>query len=160
MLEEFWTSKENQKKYGFEYFISESGISSIVYDGNYDKLLDIAFSAIGYKRFDSEASEETLDIVDFGVDGDGDEANFFVQFKDHNNLKIRFNLVAPEYYPADFQCQFAMTNASLSNVNEIMREHNLELIEQWNTLRPDSTIQPDDMVPNYRAINRIKLDNE
>lgn len=155
--EDFWTSKENQEKYGFKYYINESGIGCIVYDGDIDKLFEIAYSSVGYVRDTSDASfEESLQIIDYGVDGVGSQPNLYVHFQNYEDIEVRFHLFEPEFYPSDFTCPFTIPNSILTKVNNIARKYNLEFISTWNSLRPDCKVSPSRWIPNYRAINRIR----
>lgn len=159
VLEPFWSSEENQKKYGFAFSKDESGICNIYYDGDFQKLTDIAFKAMGYEGHDTASpvpSTDALTIIDYGVDGIGESPNFFIRICDGENSEtIRFNMMDPEYVPQDFKPSVQVSNSILSEVNQIMREHNVEFYDKWNGLRPDCPVQYDGWIPNYRAINRI-----
>lgn len=157
MLEEFWSSEENQKKYGFEYVADATGFNKIIYDGDLDDLMTAALTTMGFFISDSqEVDEEPIQIINFGVDGIGDLPNFYVQLSADQALRIRFNLIDPEYYPADYICPLKITNKTLTEVNRILRTNYAELVCKWNSLRPDCTMEPQPMLPNYRAINRIR----
>lgn len=159
ILEPFWTSEENQRKYGFQYSKNESGDYSVYYDGDVSELMDIAFKELGYvenRKATQISNDDSLPILDFGVDGIGEVPNFFIQIcEGENSETIRFNLSDPEYYPADFKPSVVMSSSTLTRVNNIMREHNLEFYDKWNSLRSDCPVQSDGWIPNYRAINRI-----
>lgn len=163
ILEPFWISEENQRKYGFQYSQNGSGDYSVYYDGDVSELMDIAFKELGYVENGIARpvpKDDSLTIIDYGVDGIGEAPNFFIRISDGGNSEtIRFNLSDPEYYPADFKPSVVMSGSTLTRVNNIMREHNLEFYDKWNSLRPDCPVQSDGWTPNYRAINRIKLLN-
>lgn len=174
-FEAFWTSPENQKKYGFTYEVSPDGIGKIVYDGDIDELLENAYEATGCKELDLlddftlprlelalKVSGEvvikgTEQPVTISVDGVGDEPNFALDFLyDGNPQQIRFSLVHPEFYPADFDCPFYIPMSSLSVLNEVMRHRYTELVDRWNDLRFMDMPAVPGFYPNYRAIDRIK----
>ena len=54
ILDEFSDSKENQGKYGFEYYKHESGFGSIIFDGDIDQLMNTAYESLGFTRVDVE----------------------------------------------------------------------------------------------------------
>ncbi len=171
VLDEFFNSEANQKKYGFECRSDSSGLSSIYYDGDVDELIDIAFESMGYKTISEKPAdgqpelilmysresglllkEETV-IVD--VDGIGDEPNFFLLFSDNGKeTMIRFNMTVPEIYPDNESLTYHLPLPSLTAINEMYRARYEELVMKWNTLRPDKPIYPRTL-PNYRAINRV-----
>lgn len=173
-FEAFWTSPENQKKYGFTYEVTPKGFCKIVYDGYIDDLLQKAYDAVDCKEMEiigdsypilelelKKSGEVVIKGTDqpvtLTVDGVGDEPNFALDFTyNDTRMLIRFSLVQPEFYPADFDCPFYIPMSSLSVLNEIMRSRYTELIGQWNDMRFMDMPAVPGFYPNYRAINRIK----
>lgn len=173
-FEAFWTSPENQREYGFTYEVTSEGFRKIVYDGCIDDLLEKAYESVdcieskliddSYPKLELELSESgkivikgTEQPVKLSVDGVGNEPNFALDFTyNETPMQIRFSLVQPEFYPADFDCPFYIPMSSLSVLNEIMRSRYTELVGQWNDLRFMDMPAVPGFYPNYRAINRIK----
>lgn len=173
-LDAFFESTENQKRYGFECRKESSGCISIIYDGDFSILMDIAYETAGYQRIDTSVedtdSRQTLSFVlkseklintensapvEFGVDGVGDEPNFYLCFQSGGkSVVIRLSMIAPKIYPDGVSCLFRFSLDSLSAINGLYRAKCDTLIERWNSLRPDLSIS-DQFIPNYRAINRV-----
>lgn len=176
-LDRFYSSEENQRKYGFKYSKDSNGIVSIFYDGDIDVLMDAAYASLGYEQVESPSQCDSSDSmpellleyshatgiilkgpdveVTVDVDGAGDYPNFFFRFTENGReVTIRFNMLVPEIYPGNESLPYHLPSSSLSAVNELFRYKCDELVEKWNELRPDKPMKLK-MLPNYRAINRI-----
>ena len=174
-LDAFFESEENQKRYGFKCRKDSSCGKAIIYDGDFSKLMDIAYEAAGYIKVETLQENndprpclsfalndnnliltDTGDLIETGVDGIGDEPNFFLRFQSGvESVIVRFSLIAPSIYPDDESCQYQFSIDSLTAINGFYRENCNTLIESWNALRPDMPIS-DMFIPNYRAIKRIQ----
>lgn len=177
LLDRFYSSEENQRKYGFKYYKDSNGIVSIFYDGDIDVLMNAAYASLGYEPVEShsqcDSSDSMPDLlleysqatggilkvpgveVTVGVDGVGDYPNFFIRLTENGReVIIRFNMLVPEIYPGNESLPYHLPLSSLSAVNELFRYKCDELVEKWNGLRPDTPMELK-MLPNYRAINRI-----
>lgn len=173
-LDAFWNSPENQEKYGFTYHHEPDGPHEIYYDGDYDELMKIAYTAAGFNELEIVDDDQHLllefemndagnmlvkgtdDLVTVTVEGIGDEPNFVLNFLYYDTpTLLRFNLINPEFYPQDYKCPFMIPLTSLSVLNSYVSQHYQELTDKWNALRPDLPAKPD-YLPNYRALNRIR----
>lgn len=171
-LRDFFRSKENQGKYGFEYCPDSS---AIIFDGDVDRLMSIAFEATGFKAVGPQDEQEgrrpvlsfTLDNegylvnddngsrIETGVDGEGVEPNFYLKIRsDNGSIILRLCMTEPKLYPNDESCPYQLAMSSLSAINQFYKKGREELIKRWNTLHPDSVVTTNP-IPNYRAINRI-----
>ncbi len=174
-LESFFKSEENQKKYGFEYPKDESGIHSIIYNGDIHELFEIAYKHLGFVEIKEEIDsadtrselhiqitdegklvlKDTGNLIEADVDGVGTEPNFYIRFADGNDSTIiRFNMINPELYPDNQTSNDIFSNASLSALNVFYEMNYRELLWKWSHLRKEPLIEID-LLPNYRAINRI-----
>ena len=175
ILDEFFNSEENQRKYGFEYYSDGSGNGSIIYEGDIDELMNTAYATIGFVEVkDGNETDDTrpelniqlnidgkLVIKDTGtfieadVDGIGSEPNFYMRFSEGDETTtIRFNMVNPELYPDNQSSGYRLPNSSLSAINNFFRRNYPGLIWKWNHIRKDAVFEID-RIPNYKAINRI-----
>ena len=175
ILDEFFNSEENQKKYGFEYYTDGSGSGSIIYKGDIEELMNIAYEALGFieakdenKTGDSRPElsiqcdqdgrlliKDTETLIEADVDGVGSEPNFYIRFADENEtVTIRFKMLQPELYPDNHSSSYRLPNSSLSAINSFFRDNYQRLINKWNEIRNDANIEIE-RIPNYRAINRI-----
>lgn len=175
ILDEFFTSEENQIKYGFEYYKDESGFSSIIFDGDFNELMKTAYEACGFIEVKKENKiddprpildiqvnadgmlilKDTGDFIDVDVDGEGSEPNFFIRFAYGDDIKtIRFNMLKPELYPDNNSSDYRLPNSSLSAINDFFGRHFPFLMWKWNSIRKDNVFDLE-QIPNYRAINRI-----
>lgn len=176
ILDEFFNSEENQRKYGFEYHSDGYGNGSIIYEGDIDELMNTAYATIGFVEVkDGNETDDTrpelniqlnqngkLVIKDTGtfieadVDGVGYEPNFYIRFDEGNyTTTIRFNMVNPELYPDNQSSSYRFPNPSLSAINSFFGRNFPLLIKKWNNLRKDSMFELE-QIPNYRAINRVR----
>lgn len=174
-LDAFFESEENQKRYGFKCRKDSSCGKAIIYDGDFSKLMDIAYETAGYVKvetlqenndprprlsfvFESPRLINTEDSfpVETGVDGTGDEPNFYLRLQSGDeSVIIRFSMTTPSIYPDNESCTYQFSLDSLTAINSFYRENCNTLIGKWNALRPDLPIS-DIFIPNYRAINRIQ----
>ena len=175
ILDEFFNSEENQRKYGFQYYSDGSGNGSIIYEGDINELIDTAYETLGFvvvrEEYGTADSRPELDIqfnqdgrlvikdtgtlIETDVDGFGSEPNFYIRFGDGDcTTTIRFNMVKPELYPDNQKLYFRFPNSSLSVINNFFRRNCTELICKWNYLRKEAAFEID-RIPNYKAINRI-----
>ena len=176
ILDEFFDSKENQGKYGFEYYKDESGFGSIIFDGDIYQLMNTAYESLGFTRVDVEKEmvdprpllniqvnkdgmlilKDTGDIIEVDVDGEGSEPNFYIRFTEGNDtVIIRFNMVDPELYPDDQCYAYRLPNTSLTAINDLFGRNFPMLVRKWNLLRKESAFELE-RIPNYRAINRVR----
>ncbi len=174
-LESFFQSEENQKKYGFKYPKDESGIHSIIYNGDIHELFEIAYKDLGFTEIKEEIEssdtrpvlhiqitqegilvlKDTGNLIEADVDGVGTEPNFYIRFADGNDSTvIRFNMIDPELYPDNQSSNYRFSNASLSAINEFYAINYPTLIRKWSDIRNEPLIEID-LLPNYRAINRL-----
>lgn len=175
MLDEFFESEENQKKYGFEYYTDGYGNGSIIYEGDLGQLMKTAYEVLGFVEVKKENEtgdsrpelniqlneDGTLQIKDTGtlievdVDGVGSEPNFYIRFSDGDDTTtFRFNMLKPESYPDNLSTSYRLSNSSLSAINDFFRRNYPVLVWKWNHLRKDTVFEIE-QIPNYRAINRI-----
>lgn len=175
LLDKFFSSEANQKKYGFEYEKDSSGNNCIYYDGDFSELYEIACDSLGLKKvvIETEAEDQRPDLklkflketgiitkdsgenVTVDADGIGDEPNFLLRFIDNGKeVTIRFNMNAPEAYPDNDSLPYFLPLSSLSAINEMFILKCHELVSKWNRLRQDNPMTLK-RIPNYRAINRI-----
>lgn len=171
VLNAFFESEDNLKKYGFEYKKDSEGHYSIVYDGNISDLMDMAFASSGFTQipnpedeglsiaFDIDA-EGRLINADSGkhiitrVDGVGEEPNFYIQFEVMGRIvEMRFSMIAPKLCLND-QHNPRLYLSCLSTINRFYEFNCIQLIQQWNDLRPDNPVTQT-ILPNYRAINHL-----
>ncbi len=177
LLDRFYNSEENQRKYGFKYIKLPEGIISIIYDGDFDALMNAAYASLGYEQSENLSQQIPSDSrpellleyseatgiyvkksgvkVTVDVDGAGDYPNFFLRLTENSGeLIIRFNMLLPEIYPVKECLPYNIPLSSLSAVNEMFRLKHDELLWKWNQLRTDKPMKLQTL-PNYRAINRI-----
>ncbi|MDE6560937.1 MAG: hypothetical protein K2K75_06135 [Muribaculaceae bacterium] len=175
ILDEFFNSEENQKKYGFEYYKDTYGNGKIIYDGDIDVLMNTAYDVLGFVevkegnetndtrpelniQFNQDGRlviKDTGTLIEADVDGIGFEPNFYIRFGvGDNSTTIRFNMVKPELYPDNQSSSYRFPNPTLSAINKFFGRSFPLLIRKWNNLRKESMFDLD-QIPNYRAINRV-----
>lgn len=175
ILDKFFDSEENQRNYGFEHHKDESGFSSIIFDGDFDELMNTAYEALGFIEVKEESEihdqrpilevrvnrdgklvmKDTGIFIEVDVDGVGSEPNFFIRFAEgKEDICIRFNMLKPELYPNNDSSDYRFPNPSLSAINDFFSSNYPMLLKKWNGLRKDCVFELE-WLPNYRAINRV-----
>lgn len=174
-LVDFWSSKENQKKYGFTYEKDAFGINSIYYDGDINELLEVAYKASGYTTVEDTSKADdyrpileiaidengnlvmknTRTEIEVDIDGEGKEPNFYIRFVyNEEETIIRFNMISPELYPNNEAYPYRFSLNSLSAINTLFENRCEEFAARWKAFHPDDDFDLS-RIPNYRAINRL-----
>lgn len=72
MLDDFFESVENQKKYGFKHYSDRYGNGSIIYKGDLGELMKTAYEALGFVEVkgENETGDSRPELnIQFNQDG-------------------------------------------------------------------------------------------
>lgn len=168
--DEFLDSEENQKKYGFTTEVVD-GIRRIYCDGDIDALNDAMYGpCIEVKEAPIDASKtirlsssdnqlyatlpNTQDEIPVTVktgNKDSEIAHFSIVTEKGLTL-TQLCLADPAYYPDEKYCQYLIDIRGLSVLNEYVRNNITTMIEEWNDMHPQHTLDESIPLPNYRFL--------
>lgn len=168
--DEFLDSEENQKKYGFTTEVVD-GIRRIYCNGDIDALNDAMYGpSIEVKETPIDASKtfrlSSLDnklyatlpntqdkipiTIKVGTE-DSEIAHFSIVTETGLTL-TQLCLADPAYYPDEKNCQYLIDMTGLSVLNEYVRNNFSIMIEEWNNMHPQHTLEKSIPMPNYRFL--------
>lgn len=169
--DEFLDSEENHKKYGFTTEVVD-GIRRIYCDGDIDALnaamygpsLDVEEAPIdSSKTIRLSSSDNGLyarlpytkeDLpVTVKIGTEDSEIAYFSIITEADLTLTQLCLADPAYYPDEKTCQYLIDIRGLSVLNEYVQNNFTIMMEEWNNLHPQHTMEKSMLLPNYRFLS-------
>lgn len=180
--DEFLDSEENQKKYGFTTEVVD-GIRRIYCDGDIDALSDamygpsievkeapvdtsktIRLSSSDNKLYATLPNTQEKIPITVKIGTKDSEIAYFSIVTEAGVVLTQLSLPAPSYYPDEKTCQYLIDFRGLSVLNGYVRNNFSIMIEEWNNMHPQHTLEKSIPMPNYRflasyAYSELKKNN-